>query len=145
MKHRVIIISIEGADKIKFSLEAIKEAQSKFTGVDFPKLIREFKLIGIKTNTCNIQTGLVMYENKNGEQIKVQSNSVDVLINTISSTVAAQDVLKRHQAGETDFLTFCKEIAGAGVYKWISDMDNMTCSYYDLKDSAVIVENIPNV
>ena len=92
---------------MNFSIEVIKEAHRKFTGVDFPKLIKEFKLMGMLINIYNIQTGLVTYEHKNGEQVKVQSNAVDVPINTMSSTDVAQDVLKRHQAGETDFLTFC--------------------------------------
>lgn len=130
---------------MRFSLEAIQEAHRQFTGVDFPKLIKEFKLMGMLANTYDIQAGLVTYEHKSGEKIEVRSNAVDVPVNTVSSTAAAQDVLKRHQAGETDFLTFCKEIAGAGVYKWISDMDKMTCSYYDLKDNVVIAEEIPNV
>jgi uncharacterized protein YbcV (DUF1398 family) len=128
---------------MKFSLEAIKEAHSKFTGVDFPKLVQEFKHMGMLTNTYNIQSGLVTYEHKNGELIEVQTTAVDVLINTTSSTAISQDVLKRHQAGETDFITFCREIAGAGVYKWVSDMEYMTCSYYDLNDNVVIVEEIP--
>lgn len=130
---------------MEFSLEKINEAHSKFTGVDFPKLIKEFKRMGMLTNSYDIQSGLVTYEHKDGEQIKVQSNKVDVPINTMSSNPAAQDVLKRHQTGETDFLTFCREIAGAGVYKWVSDMGKMTCSYYDLNDYVVIAEAIPNV
>ena len=130
---------------MRFSIEAIKEAHGKYTGVDFPKLIREFKRMEMLTNTYNIQSGLVTYEHKNGEQIKVQSNPVDVPVNTVSSTAVAQDVLKRHQAGETDFLTFCREIADAGVCKWVSNMDKMTCSYYDLKDNVIIVEEIPEV
>ncbi len=130
---------------MKFSLEAINEAHGKYTGVDFPKLIREFKQMGMLTNTYNIQNGSVTYVHKDGEEIKAQANAVDVPVNTVSSTAAAQDVLRRHQAGETDFLTFCREIAGAGVYKWVSDMDKMTCSYYDLKNNVVIAEEIPTV
>lgn len=130
---------------MNFSLEAIKEAHSKFTGVDFSKLIKEFKLMGMVTNSYDVQTGVVLYEHKNGEQIKVQSAAVDIPINRASSKALAQDVLKRHQSGETDFLTFCREIAGAGVYKWISDMEKMTCSYYDLNENVVIAEAIPNV
>ncbi len=128
---------------MEFTQEAIQEAHSKYTGLDFPKLIREFKLMEMLTNTFDIQTGLVTYEHKNGQQIKVQSNAVDVPINAEASNAAAKAVLKRHQAGETDFLTFCREIAGAGIYKWVSDMDKMTCSYYALDNTVVISEEIP--
>lgn len=128
-----------------FSLAAIQEAHSKFTGVDFPKLIKEFQRMGMVKNSFNLQNGVVAYEHQEGEQIIVQSAAVDVPIPAVSSSTTALDVLKRHQAGETDFLTFCREIAGAGVYKWVSDMEKMTCSYYNLHNDAVVVENIPSV
>ena len=130
---------------MNFSLETINEAQSKYTGVDFPKLIREFKHMGMLTNSYDIKTGIVTYKHQDGEQIKVESKAVDVPINIISSQDVAQGVLKRHQAGNTDFLTFCREIAGVGVYKWVSNMDEMTCSYYDVYDYVVVKEEIPIV
>lgn len=128
-----------------FTLEAIQEAHKKYTGTGFPKLIREFKLMGMATNTFNLKTGLVSYESKSGELIAVQGNAVDEEISVISSREAVIDVLKRHQAGETDFTVFCREIAHAGVYKWISYMDKMTCSYYDLEENVVVSEAIPVV
>jgi uncharacterized protein YbcV (DUF1398 family) len=130
---------------MQFSLENIFEAHAKFTGVDFPKLIQEFKKMGMLTNAFNLQSGQVTYVHKLGEQIEVQRNAVDADINSTSSSEAAKDVLRRHQAGETDFVTFCREIAGAGVYKWVSNMDEMTCSYYDLNEQVVVVETIPGV
>ncbi|WP_205245285.1 DUF1398 family protein [Clostridium fungisolvens] len=33
----------------------------------------------------------------------------------------------------------------AGIYKWVSDLDQMTCSYYDLEEQILIVEKIPTV
>ncbi len=128
-----------------FTLQAIAEAHAKYTGVDFPKLIREFKLMGMAANTFNLKTGVVTYTSNDGERIEVQGKAVDVPINHTSSGEAANSVLKRHQAGETDFDTFCIEIAGAGVYKWVSNINTMTCSYYDLRESVVVSEAIPAV
>lgn len=130
---------------MEFSLDNIKEAHSKFTGVDFPKLIQEFKKMGMLTNTFQLETGKVTYAHRGGEQIVVQANAVDQPIQATSSADGAKDVLRRHQAGETDFVTFCREIAGAGVAKWVSNMDEMTCSYYDLNNQVVVVETIPGV
>lgn len=130
---------------LEFSLEAIQQAHSQYTGVDFPKLIHQFKLMGMKTNTCDIQSGIVVYEHTNGERIQVHGNPVDVPVHTNPSKTIAKDVLQRHQAGETDFLTFCREIAAAGVCQWVIDLEQMTCSYVDLQDGVVIVEEIPKV
>lgn len=130
---------------MEFTLENIKAAHAKFTGVDFPKLIQEFKIMDMVTNAFHLQNGKVTYVHRTGEQIEVQANAVNQPINATSSSAGAKDVLNRHQAGETDFPTFCREIAGAGVYKWVSNMDEMTCSYYDLNENVVIVEAIPGV
>jgi uncharacterized protein YbcV (DUF1398 family) len=35
-------------------------------------------------------------------------------------------------------------MAQAGVYRWISDLEKMTCSYYDLQENVIIVEAIPS-
>jgi uncharacterized protein YbcV (DUF1398 family) len=128
-----------------FTLEAIREAHSQFTGVDFPKLIEQFKLMGMETNTFNLQTGVVTYVHTNGEQLEAQGKAVEVPVRVTSSIEVGKDVLKRHQTGETDFPTFCVEMAEAGVCKWISDMRAMKCSYYDLAGNAIIVETIPSV
>ncbi|MDF2942629.1 MAG: Phage envelope protein [Herbinix sp.] len=130
---------------MEFTLQAIHEAHKKYTGPDFPKLIREFRLMGMVTNTYDLRTGQILYVNKNGDQIESQSSPVNVKIGDFSCQETALAALKRNQIGESDFATFCNEIAQAGVYKWISDLEKMTCSYYDLQENAVIVETIPSV
>ncbi|GKU24169.1 DUF1398 domain-containing protein [Clostridium folliculivorans] len=129
---------------MEFTLEAIQEAQKKYTGPDFPRLIREFKKLGMVTNIYDLKTGLITYENKLGEKIEVKGN-IESKVNDISSKESALVALKRNQVGESDFLTFCREIAEAGIYRWVSDLDKMTCSYYDLKEQILIVEKIPTV
>jgi len=130
---------------MEFTLGAIQEAQMKYTGPDFPKLIREFKLMGMIINIYNLNTGQIVYLNKDGERIEVQGEAVNIEISDPSCHETALTALKRNQVGESDFPTFCIEIARAGVYKWVSDLEQMTCSYYDLKENVVIVENIPTV
>lgn len=129
---------------MKFTLEAIQDLQKRYTGPDFPKLIREFKILGMVTNVYDLKTGLITYESKLGEKIEVKGN-VERKVNDISSKESALVALKRNQVGETDFLTFCSEIAEAGIYKWVSDLEKMTCSYYDLKEQILIEEKIPTV
>jgi uncharacterized protein YbcV (DUF1398 family) len=101
--------------------------------------------MGMETNSVDLQTGVVTYVHANGDQLEVQGKAVDVPVSEVASVEVGKDVLKRHQAGETDFPTFCVEIAEAGVCKWVSDMRAMTCSYYDLAGNAIIVETIPSV
>jgi len=55
---------------MEFSLEAIKKAQKLYTGPDFPKLVKEYGLMGIVLNIYNIETGVVNYINNSGDSIK---------------------------------------------------------------------------
>ena len=39
--------------------------------------------------------------------------------------------LKVHQQGGTDYLTFCRDCANAGIEKWVIDLPAMTCTYFN--------------
>jgi uncharacterized protein YbcV (DUF1398 family) len=54
-----------------------------------------------------------------------------------------RDRLKAHQAGQTDYNTFCKDCAVTGVEKWIVSLSAMTCIYYDAAGNELLVEQIP--
>lgn len=129
---------------MEFTLESICEAHKLYTGPEFPKLIREFKAMGMVTNIYNLETGVVSYLNKTGDSIEDKGIQVTE-IGLHSDYAAALTALKRNQRGESDFTAFCNEIAAAGIYKWVSDLEKMTCSYYDKQENAVIMENIPAV
>lgn len=130
---------------MEFKLKSIQEAHKLYTGPDFPKLIREFKLMGMKTNIYNLETGVVSYLNKAGESIEDQGIKVVFRIDETACYDEALTSLKRNQKGESDFPTFCIEIARAGIYKWVSDLEQMTCSYYDKQENVVIIEDIPTI
>ena len=130
---------------MEFTLQAIQEAHSKFTGPDFPKLIREFKAMGMASNIYDLSSGMVIYVDQDDNHLESQGPKSDIAIAEPSNEEDARAALKRNQTGITDFPTFCNEMAQAGVYKWISDLDKMTCSYYDLQENAIIVEAIPSI
>ena len=51
--------------------------------------------------------------------------------------------LRAHQQGKTDYLTFCKDAAKSGVYKWEVVMKTLTCTYFDRTGEALLAEKIP--
>ena len=128
---------------MKFTLASIHEAHKLYTGPEFPKLIREFKAMGMVINIYNLESGVVYYQNKTSERL--EEKGIEALKVSIKSDYsAAFTALKRNQTGESDFPTFCKEIAAAGICKWVSDLEKMTCTYYDKQENAVIEESIPS-
>lgn len=125
-----------------FTLEAIQVAHQQYSGSDFPKLVAVFKAMGMESNTVNLLEGVIVYRHKNGETLIVHQTPIAVDIPEQADISKAILDLKRHQRGETDFPTFSLAMAEDGIVEWTTRMDERTCSYYDRKHEAVIVEAI---
>ena len=126
-----------------FKLSAIQQAHQQFTGVDFPKLFKAFKVMGMTYNIVNIQDGTATYVHQSEDDIVTSSVKSNHPVAPSSNQSIVQDVLTRHQQGQTDFETFCDEMAQAGIYKWHIDIQAGTCTYIDLQEQAIISELIP--
>ncbi|HHC5944100.1 TPA: DUF1398 domain-containing protein [Staphylococcus aureus] len=126
-----------------FTFSEIQQAHQQFTGVDFPKLFKAFKDMGMTYNIVNIQDGTATYVHQSEDDIVTSSVKSNHPVAPSSNQSILQDVLTRHQQGQTDFETFCNEMAEAGIYKWHIDIQAGTCTYIDLKEQAIISELIP--
>ncbi|HEM2768540.1 TPA: DUF1398 family protein [Streptococcus suis] len=128
-----------------FTLENINHGHEQFTGPDFPKLIAYFKDLGMVENTVDVQSGQVVYRSKSGQVLEKAGYQVSVPVAEQFDKEQFVTILRNHQAGQTDFPTFCQETAEAGIYKWVIDLEAMTCSYVDQAEQAVFVETISSV
>jgi uncharacterized protein YbcV (DUF1398 family) len=128
-----------------FTLENIIDAQAQFTGPDFPKLIVRFKEIGMVKNHVDILAGQVIYRDKTDSVIVNQGYQVKGTLADLVKLKQAKNDLQTHQAGQTDFPTFCEDMAKSGIVGWVIDLEEMTCSYLNKDEQAVLVENIPTV
>lgn len=99
--------------------------------------------MGMTYNIVNIQDGTATYVHQSEDDIVTSSVKSTIPVAQKSNQSIVQDVLTRHQQGQTDFETFCDEMAEAGIYKWHIDIQAGTCTYIDLQDQAVISELIP--
>jgi len=128
------------------SIESIKAAEAKIkTGADFPKFISEIKEMGVVRNDVYVSNGLSIYfDNEDQSQQASPENYPELVVNDESSTEKLAHALKIHQQGETDYFTFCKQAADAGVEKWVIDFGHMTCTYLDNEGNELVKENIPS-
>ena len=129
-----------------FTIEEIKSAESKIeTGADFPQFIKEIKDLGVVRNDVYVSNGLSVYfgNDDHSEQASPEEYP-QLIINDESSVEKLEHALKIHQRGETDYFTFCKQAADAGVEKWVIDIPKMTCTYLDTEQKELIKETIPN-
>lgn len=90
-----------------FTLSEIQQAHQQFTGVDFPKLFKAFKDMGMTYNIVNIQDSTATYVHQSEDDIVTSSVKSNHPVAPSSNQSIVQDVLTRHQQGQTDFETFC--------------------------------------
>lgn len=129
-----------------FSIEEIKAAESKIkTGADFPQFIKEIKALGVVRNDVYVANGLSVYFNSDDYSVQASPDEYpELVINSEPSAEKLEHALNIHQRGETDYFTFCKQAADAGVEKWVIDLNSMTCSYLDTKQTELVKEGIPS-
>jgi len=127
-----------------FTIEQIKTAHSKVkSGADFPDYIKEMKTIGVVAYEHFVSDGHIQYYDANDFTLAANAKWPAVAIAAEGSAEKLKHALKIHQQGETDYPTFCKQSAEAGVEKWLVDMTKMTCTYYDKASNEMVVETIP--
>ncbi|MGM9475980.1 DUF1398 domain-containing protein [Pedobacter sp. GSP4] len=130
-----------------FTIEDIQAAGAKVkTGADFPQFIKEIKELGVKRNDVYVSNGLSIYfdDEDNAQQVGLDGYPA-LIINEESSAGKLEHALSIHQKGETDYFTFCKQAADAGVEKWVTDLEEMTCTYLDTEGNELVKEKIPAV
>ncbi|MEA5256530.1 DUF1398 family protein [Arcicella aquatica] len=129
-----------------FTINQIKDIHSKVkSGADFPQYVQnliDLGLIGYDHYVCD---GHSKYYGKDNFQIQSEAKYALLEISSTGNIEALRNALKIHQAGETDYLTFCRQSAEAGVEKWTLDMKKMTCVYYDKNGLEMVTEVVPSI
>ena len=129
-----------------FQLKDIKDAHSKVkSGADFPVYIQDLIKLGVAKYDTFVNDGHAIFFGANDYQIKMDPKYPVLIVAEKSDEESFKNNLKIHQQGETDYLTFCKHSAEAGVEKWRVEMENMTCTYYDKSNHKMLEEKIPVV
>ena len=128
-----------------FTIEAILQAESKIkSGADFPNFIKELKEMGVIRNDVYVMNGMAIYFGNDNHTVESAPVYENLLIEEQSSAEDFKTALKNHQQGLTDYQTFCRQAAAAGVEKWVTDLMAMTVTYLDMSGNELVVEHIPN-
>lgn len=128
-----------------FTLNQIKEAHSKVkSGKDFAGYVQEIKQLGVLAYEQYVSDGRTRYLGIDNFAITSEVKYASLEIAKSGNIEKLKHALKIHQNGETDYLTFCKQSAEAGVEKWVVDIQKMLCTYYDESGNEMVVEVIPS-
>ncbi|GAA4470443.1 DUF1398 family protein [Nemorincola caseinilytica] len=127
-----------------FTIDQIKQAHSKVrSGADFPAYIRELKLLGVTRYESYVADGHTDYYGSADHMASSLPKYETLAVADIANAAQFKTDLKTHQQGGTDYPTFCSDSAKGGIEKWIVDLQQMTCTYYDKQGNEVLVEQIP--
>ena len=123
----------------------MKAAHAKVkNGTDFPAYVQEIKRLGLIRYEYFVKNGTTVYHGANGFHVSSDAIYAEKEISSNSSPAAVRQIITEHQQGKSDFLTFCAQVANAGVEKWAVDTQIMLCSYYDKAGSSMVAEPIPD-
>ena len=126
-----------------FTIEEIQAAEKKIkTGADFPQFIKEIKAMGVTRNDVYVINGQSIYFGKDDHTAESAPAYESLIIEEESSAEDLKSALKIHQKGETNYDTFCRQAAAAGVEKWVTDLELLTVSYLDKAGQELVVEHI---
>ncbi|TCC97312.1 DUF1398 domain-containing protein [Pedobacter hiemivivus] len=129
----------------KIALKAIEQEHEKVkSGADFPQYIQAIKKLGVEEFVTYVSDSHTQYFRNNGSQLSSKAKCEPLVVAAVSNKKKFAKYLKMHQAGQTDYLSFCKHCAETGIDRWIVNLSLMTCTYYDQKDQLILTESIPN-
>lgn len=129
-----------------FTLQQIHEAHSKVkSGADFPKYMQDIIDLGVTSFETFVSDNHTNYKGENDFSISSDGFTETLIIADDCNAEQFKSDLKAHQEGQTDYPTFLNDCAKSGIEKWAVLMDQMTCTYFDKKEEAILVEKIPSV
>lgn len=127
-----------------FTIDQIHDAFGKVkSGADFPQFVQDLKAIGVTHYDNYVSDGRTRYYGSGGFNLEGGPKYPSIPVNETSSAEKLRLAITIHQQGQTDYPTFCRQAAEAGVEKWITHMLDMTVTYLDQHEQQLVVEAIP--
>ena len=128
-----------------FTIAQIKEAHSKVkSGTDFPAYIQNLIELGVQGYDTFVNDGHVEYFGNNNFRVASTETYESIAVAPSANKERFIEFLVMHQDGQTDYLTFSHHAAQCGIAKWSVNIIEMTCTYFDRSEAAIIIEKIPN-
>ncbi|OON69946.1 DUF1398 domain-containing protein [Hymenobacter sp. CRA2] len=126
-----------------FTLDQINATHAKVkSGADFPQYVQDMKQLGVVAYEMYVTDGHARYVGV-GQELRSEPVRPPQFIAVHGDKQALEHALSMHQRGQTDYPTFCRQAAEAGVEKWTTRTVELTCTYYDLQGQVLLVEAIP--
>lgn len=128
-----------------FTIAQIKEAHSRVqSGADFPVYIQDLIALGVHGYDIFVKDGHEEYFGADNYRTAAPKNYDTIPVAPSANKERFIEFLVMHQDGQTDYFSFCNHAAQCGIAKWSVNIIEMTCTYFDQSDSAILIEKIPS-
>ncbi|WP_333498506.1 DUF1398 family protein [Kluyvera sp. CHPC 1.2972] len=111
---------------------------------DLLKFLTELKQNNISYYIYFVATGNVKVVTSSDSYISMKSDRGLIKINSEASGCLTRIAAKRHFTHVTTFDQYCRELARAGVFKWVVDVNEVNRYYWSKDNQLLHTENIIN-
>lgn len=111
---------------------------------DFLQFLTELKQNNISYYIYFVATGNVQVVTSSDSYVSMKSDRGLIKINSEASSCLTRIAAKRHFTHVTAFDQYCRELARAGVFKWVVDVNEVNRYYWSKDNQLLHTENIIN-
>ena len=130
---------------IELTEELIASIERKSEGQPYPYLVKNLKAVGIENYVVKVGNHKCTYTNQNGTTLIITTDLPEIEPAETFELEAVKAAIKRTQEGLTDYPTFLKEIAAAGIHTYVADLTGMKVIYQGPNSEYEYEESIPEV
>ena len=128
------------------SLENFQLAEKRSAGKPYPVYVNNLKEVGVKSYTVTVSShDRRIFCGIHDHVLEIPGNAFQTDCADNFDLAALKAALHRTQTGQSDYPTFMREIATAGIHFYTADLLNRTVKYFGKSSADFYEEAIPNV
>ena len=116
--------------------------ESVKSGSDFSGFISTLLGNSVACYFHYVSTGNVIFVKHSGETVMLKNERELLSVRTEYDSDKVEFIVKQHFRGLMPYEDYCKQLAEAGVAKWVVDLSEMTRCYYSKRNGVIYSEAI---
>ncbi len=125
-----------------FSLEDIARVHQGVISRTVRDYLRKLHDLGVVAYTSHLSDGHSDYFDHDGAMLSSAAVHEQYDVSDRVDPEAARRAIDAHGRGETDYFTFSRELAAAGIGSWIMNPVDMTCTFCSKAGQRLLVDDV---
>lgn len=109
---------------------------------DFLSFLTELRSNNISYYIYFVSTGNVKFVTTTDAFVSMKSDQTILRVNSETCASKVRLAARRHFTGVTTYDQYCRELARAGVFKWVVDLNDNTRQYWSQNNTILHVEDV---